>query len=135
MVAFADKTTMHNMTGVARSFQVCEKEKINKGEAMSCRRYLILILSLCALSTSACNSGPRGTYRDAQGAVVMELRSGGKARFTFSGDVEDCTYTADSDRLTLTCKGDATPTVFTIHDDGSLTGPPGSFMPPLRKEK
>lgn len=94
---------------------------------MSCRRYLTLILLLSALSTSACNSGLRGTYSDAQGAVVMELRSGGKARFTFSGDVEDCTYSADSERLALTCKGDATPTVFTIHDDGSLTRPARKF--------
>ena len=99
-------------------------------------------LSLIALSLSSvlplatgCNSGPTGTYTDAMGAVILELRSGGSARFTFSGDVLDCTYTSSKTNLTLTCKGDTSPTLFTIHDDGSLTGPPGTFMPPLRKQK
>ena len=84
---------------------------------------------------AGCNSGPRGTYSDAQGAVILELRSGGSARFTFTGVVADCTYTSNKETLSLTCKGDDTPTVFTIHDDGSLSGPPESFMPPLRKQK
>jgi len=90
-----------------------------------------VILLICG-----CNSGPKGTYTDANGAVILELRSGGKANFTFMGDVEDCTYESSGKQLTLTCKGTPAPvTVFKIHDDGSLTGPAGSFMPPLRKEK
>lgn len=99
------------------------------------RRFRVVITVLCLLSALACQSGPRGTYTDKMGAVILELRSGGEARFTFSGDVAECTYTSDHDRLTLKCKGDAAPMVFTIHDDGSLSGPPGSFIPPLRKEK
>lgn len=88
------------------------------------------------LIISGCDSGPKGTYTDANGAVILELRSGGKANFTFMGDVEDCTYESSGKQLTLTCKGSPAPvTVFNIHDDGSLTGPAGSFMPPLRKEK
>jgi hypothetical protein len=82
-----------------------------------------------------CNSGPQGTYTDANGAVILEIKSGGKANFTFMGDVQDCTYDSSGKQLTLICKGEAGKTVFNIHDDGSLTGPPGSFMPPLRKEK
>lgn len=82
-----------------------------------------------------CSSGPSGTYTDANGAVILELRSGGNARFTFSGEVQDCTYSSTKANLTLTCKGDTSPTLFTIHDDGSLTGPAESFMPPLRKVK
>jgi len=35
----------------------------------------------------------------------------------------------------LDCKGDPGKVTFTIHDDGSLTGPPGTFMPALRKRK
>jgi len=90
-----------------------------------------LILLMCG-----CNSGPKGTYTDANGAVILELRSGGKANFTFMGGVEECTYESSGKQLTLTCKGSPAPvTVFNIHDDGSLTGPAGSFMPPLRKEK
>jgi len=102
----------------------------------------IRTLSLIALSLTSilplaigCSSGPTGTYTDAMGAVILELRSGGNARFTFSGDVQDCTYTSTKTNLALTCKGDTGPTLFTIHDDGSLTGPPGTFMPPLRKQK
>ncbi|HKR27188.1 MAG TPA: hypothetical protein VJS11_07020 [Acidobacteriaceae bacterium] len=98
--------------------------------------FLTLGLLSSALSLVAgCTSGPSGTYTDANGAVILELRSGGNARFTFSGDVEDCTYTSNKTNLALTCKGDTKPTVFTIHDDGSLTGPAETFMPPLRKVK
>ena len=90
-----------------------------------------MVLLVCG-----CNSGPTGTYTDANGAVILELRSGGKASFTFMGDVENCTYESSGKQLTLTCKGSPAPvTVFNIHDDGSLTGPAGTFMPPLRKEK
>jgi hypothetical protein len=76
-----------------------------------------------------------GTYSDPSRAVLLELKAGGKANFTFMGDVEDCTYSSSGTHLTLKCKGDAGTVVFTIHEDGSLTGPPGSFMPGLRKEK
>lgn len=95
-----------------------------------------VLAGVSVLLISACDSGPKGTYTDANGAVILELRSGGKANFTFMGDVENCTYESNAKQLTLTCKGSPAPvTVFNIHDDGSLTGPAGSFMPPLRKEK
>ena len=95
-----------------------------------------VIAGIFVLMISGCDTGPRGTYTDANGAVILELRSGGKASFTFMGDVEDCSYKSSDKQLTLTCKGSPAPvTVFNIHDDGSLTGPPGTFMPPLRKEK
>jgi len=89
------------------------------------------------LLLSGCRKSMTGTYSDANGAVILELRSGGDASFTWMGDVENCSYKKTGDRqLTLTCKGSPVPTtVFNIHDDGSLTGPPGTFMPPLRKEK
>jgi hypothetical protein len=95
-----------------------------------------VVSAAIAFLICGCNSGPKGTYTDANGAVILELRSGGKANFTFMGDVEECSYKTGDRQLTLTCKGSPAPvTVFNIHDDGSLTGPPGSFMPPLRKEK
>ncbi len=103
---------------------------------MHLRRSTFVLAASLLLVVSGCNSGPRGTYTDANGAVILELRSGGKANFTFMGDVEECSYRSIDKQLTLTCKGSPAPTtVFNIHDDGSLTGPPGSFMPPLRKEK
>ena len=102
---------------------------------MRLRDSMGLIVGIAVLLISGCNSGPRGTYTDANGAVILELKSGGKANFTFMGDVQDCTYESSGKQLTLTCKGEAGRTLFNIHDDGSLTGPAGSFMPPLRKEK
>jgi hypothetical protein len=84
---------------------------------------------------AACTSGPRGTYSDANGAVLLELKSGGKANITFMGEVADCTDSTSGNQLTLDCKPPAGKIVFTIHDDGSLTGPPGGFMPMLRKQK
>ena len=94
-----------------------------------------LVAGVYVMLVSGCNSGPKGVYSDANGAVILELRSGGKANFTFMGDVQDCSFNSSEKQLTLTCKGDASPTLFAIHDDGSLTGPPGSFMPPLRRQK
>jgi hypothetical protein len=84
---------------------------------------------------SGCKTSMTGTYSDAMGSVILELGSGGKANFTWMGAVQDCSYESGGRTLTLSCKGEASPTVFAIHDDGSLTGPAGSFMPPLRKQK
>ncbi len=105
---------------------------------MNCGSLIKTIVSSCALAAGmiACTSGAlQGTYSDAMGSVLLELKSGSKANFTFQGDVADCTYSSNGKQLTVNCKGDAGTTVFTIHDDGSLTGPPGSFMPTLRKQK
>lgn len=96
---------------------------------------LLAILAGLSCTLAACGSGVQGTYSDGSGSLLLELRSSGQANFTFMGDVASCTYTVDGKRLTLTCKGEAGKTVFTIHGDGSLTGPPGSFMPALRKTK
>lgn len=102
---------------------------------MRLRHLMGAIAGLVVLMLAGCNSGPRGVYSDANGAVILELRSGGSANFTFMGDVQDCSYKSSGKQLTLSCKGDVSPTVFAIHDDESLTGPPGAFMPPLRKQK
>jgi len=102
---------------------------------MHLRKLMSMISVVSSLLVFGCNSGPRGVYSDANGALILELRSGGKANFTFMGDVQDCTYESGGKQLTLNCKGEAGTTVFNIHDDGSLTGPAGSFMPPLRKQK
>lgn len=103
---------------------------------MNLRNSMSIATGALILLISGCSSGPRGVYSDANGAVILELRSGGNANFTFMGDVENCTYDSSGKQLTLTCKGSPAPvTVFNIHDDGSLTGPPGTFMPPLRKQK
>jgi hypothetical protein len=93
------------------------------------------IAALFVLTFTACKSGLSGTYSDTSGAVILELRSDGTANLTFAGQVADCTYTSSNKEIAVKCKGDADPTVFSLHDDGSLTGPAGSFMPALRKQK
>lgn len=103
------------------------------------RLVLAFVIAVSAFISSACTAcetgGLKGTYSDANGAVLLELKSGGKANFTWMGDVADCTYSSSGRQLRLSCKGDAGNIGFTIHDDGSLTGPAGSFMPMLRKHK
>ena len=102
---------------------------------MHLRNSLSIVTGVFILLISGCNSGPRGVYSDANGTVILELRSGGKANITFMGDVQDCSFKSAGKELTLSCKGEAGSTVFAIHDDGSLSGPAGSFMPLLRKQK
>jgi hypothetical protein len=94
-----------------------------------------LLIACATFALTACTSGMKGTYSDPMGAFVLDLKSADKAAFTFAGEVADCSYSTEGNQLMLDCKGDAGKTVFTIHDDGSLTGPPGSFMPALRKRK
>ncbi len=85
--------------------------------------------------TSCGGSGLQGTYSDAAGSTLLELKSGGKANFTWMGQIADCTYTSSGTQVKVSCQGDAGTTVFNVHDDGSLTGPPGSFIPVLTKRK
>ncbi len=73
-----------------------------------------------------------GTYSNG-GSAVLELRSGGEASLTFMGETEACTYQVSKDKLLLDCGGDKI--AFTIHDDGSLSGPPGNFIGVFRKTK
>ena len=95
---------------------------------------MIAVSGICLL-LPGCKSSITGTYSDTMGSVILELKSGGKANFTFMGNVQDCSYKSSRKQLTLTCEGEATPAVFTIHDDESLSGPPGTMMLPLRKQK
>lgn len=100
------------------------------------RRFIFIAVIAClSLALTACGSSVAGTYSDGSGAFILELRSGGHAQFTFMGQAAACTYSVDGTKLNLNCEGDAGKTEFMIHDDGSLTGPPGSLMPALRKRK
>jgi len=101
-----------------------------------------VVRGVCALPVAglmlgliACNGGMKGTYSDPNGGVVLDLRSGGEAAITFMGDTAACTYTSSGKQVLLDCKPPAGKITFNVHDDGSLTGPPGGFMPTLRKQK
>lgn len=97
---------------------------------------LIAVSSLIAAGCTSCGGGGiQGTYSDSAGSMLLELKSGGKANFTWMGEMADCTYTSSGKQVTVNCKGAAGTTVFNVHDDGSLTGPPGSFIPVLTKRK
>jgi len=97
-------------------------------------RNLLFIAVFGGAALIGCGSGVQGTYSDPSGGFVLDLKSGGNATFTFAGQAASCTYKVDGKQLTLTCQGDTSPTVLTIQNDGSLTGPPGTMMPPLRKK-
>jgi hypothetical protein len=101
---------------------------------MGFRRSMIAVAGICLLMPG-CKSSMAGTYSDTMGSIILELRSGGRANLTFMGDVQECSYETGEKQVSLSCKGEASPIVFSIHDDGSLTGPPGSMMLPLRKQK
>ena len=102
---------------------------------MRFKALFISAFTVYAMFIAACSSTPNGTYSNENGSITLDLKSGGKANLTYMGEVASCTDTASGKQLTLNCPGDAGTTVFTIHDDGSLTGPPGGYMPALRKQK
>lgn len=77
----------------------------------------------------------KGTYSDPSGAYTLDLRARGKALFTFVGESAQCSYTVGDHAVNLDCPDPAGKLALAIHDDGSLTGPPGSIMPALRRSK
>ena len=102
---------------------------------MRLRTSTLAIAGICAFLLPGCGKSMTGTYSDSLGSVVLDLKSGGKANFTYMGDVADCAYSLSGTKLTVDCKGEAGTTIFTVHDNDTLTGPPGSFIPALRKQK
>lgn len=95
-------------------------------------RLLVALLGVAAVQ--GCSSRVEGTYSDPTGAFVLQLKSGNSASFAFSGEAAPCTYQSSGGKVSLQCQGQAGPLVLTVQNDGSLAGPPGTFMPPLRKK-
>ena len=115
----------------------CETAQHNKvGHKIARAKRLNAVLAVAALLaivfTVACG-GVQGTYTDTTGAVSLVLKSGGNATFTFAGQSGDCTYTSSGNTVSLTCPGQAGAVNFTV-GSGTLTGPPDSFFPPLKKK-
>lgn len=102
----------------------------NRRRAAASLAAIFLILPL-----STCTASVQGTYVDQSGTWKLELKSGGKATFTFLGDANDCTYSTSGKQLTLNCKEPVGSSTVTVQDDGSLAGPPGSMIPVMRKQK
>jgi len=84
---------------------------------------LALITSVIANCSS--KSTMEGIYLQAGSGVgiVLDLKSGDKATFSMSGEDFACTYKVNGDKLALDCSPKGEELDFTIHDDGSLTGP------------
>jgi hypothetical protein len=99
------------------------------------KRVLFSVVAVTLLAGSMCNgSSVVGTYSNANGFVTMDVRSGGQASVTMMGETKTCTYKVDGGQLTLNCP-ETDPIVLTIHDDGSMTPPPGNFIGTLKKSK
>jgi len=87
----------------------------------------ITLTAALALIIASCSSKSKmdGTYSQAGGGmgIVLDLKSGDKATFSMSGEDFPCTYKVNGDKLALDCGPKGEKLDFTIHDDGSLTGP------------
>jgi hypothetical protein len=95
---------------------------------------LTCALASCGSGANSTGSSVIGTYSDPSGSFVLDVRSGGAATYTSVGATFSCTYTTAGDKLTLSCQGQTAKTVFTIHDDGSLTAQ-DSVARTLRRSK
>jgi hypothetical protein len=73
------------------------------------------------------------TYEGNGGVVKIEFKSGGKAYMSAGPATTTCTYTESGKTVTLICVGDKT--VFTVEDDGALSGPPDGLLTRLTKKK
>ena len=94
--------------------------------------FVALTVASMLLTITACGgSKMAGTYSNENGSIVLDLKSGGNGSLSIAGESKPCTYTADSNQLKLVCDSDETN--FDIHQDGSLTGPPGSMIGVLKK--
>ena len=91
---------------------------------------LVGVLALSGLALG-CGSKLTGTYTNATGIVMLELKSGGKATMGLGGDTKDCTYTEDGKQIHLTCAGDKI--ALRVNDDGSLFAP--GFIGVMKKSK
>ena len=82
---------------------------------------LAVTLAVALICFSGCTPSIEGTYSNANGSIVLDLKSGDKASLTVLGETKSCFYQEAKDQISVVCEGDTT--VFTRHGDGSLTGP------------
>lgn len=109
-----------------------QREKKGAG-ASKTQLSLVLALALACFAVLA-GCGVQGTYSDPNGAMTIELKSGGVATITMMGQTAQCAYTTASNQVIVDCKDAGGKTTFTVQNDGSLAGPPGSFFPVLKKK-
>ncbi len=91
---------------------------------------LAMVLGLCGL-LGGCGSKLTGTYTNATGIVMLELKSGGTATMGLGGETKDCTYAEEGKQIRLTCAGDRI--ALRVNDDGSLWAP--GFVGVMKKSR
>jgi hypothetical protein len=79
------------------------------------------------------SAGIEGEYENADQKTVIELLPKGRAFLSFHGLTQECSYAVEGKSLKLTCDGEETR--FTIEDDGTLMGPPDSFLTRMKRKK
>jgi hypothetical protein len=82
---------------------------------------LAITLTPVFVFINGCTPSIQGTYANGNGSIVLDLKSGEKATLTFMGESKDCFYKQGKEQIQVVCDGDTTN--FSVHDDGSLTGP------------
>ena len=97
------------------------------------RIVLIIALILVIPVIGGCGSKTEGTYTNTGGMVTLDLKSGGKATFTMMGETLPCNYKVKGDKINLDCSPKGDKVDFTVHDDGSLSGP--GFIGAMKKSK
>ena len=97
------------------------------------RIVLIIASVLVSPVIGGCGSKMEGTYTNTGGMVTLDLKSGGKATFTMMGETLPCSYKSKGDKINLDCSPKGEKVDFTVHDDGSLTGP--GFIGAMKKSK
>jgi hypothetical protein len=93
---------------------------------------LFAAAAVAMLMITACGKSVEGTYESMAG-VRVELKSGGKALVSTAMGTDTCAWSQSGKQVTLNCQND--PMTFTVDDDGSLNGPPTSFLARLSKKK
>jgi hypothetical protein len=84
-------------------------------------------------TTIGCSGKVEGnTYEDNGGVVKIEFKSGGKAYLSAGPATTTCTYSESGKTVTLICVRDKT--VFTVEDDGALSGPPDGMLTRLTRK-
>jgi hypothetical protein len=80
-----------------------------------------IVLSIATLTVGCKGNRIEGTYADASGTIVLELKTGGRAQFTNRTSSEACTYHVTTDTIPVICPaGDH---MFVMGQDGRLTAP------------
>ncbi len=87
---------------------------------------------ICAVLL-ACSSSSVEDTTYAGGPMSIHFKSGGKADVSTGLGVDNCNWSQDGKKVTLTCQND--PVVLTLDDDGGISGPEGSFITRLVKKQ